>query len=868
MPTTKHSPQWFNQSLRDGDQAIHRAYQAGTKIRNLIELKVTRVDNLLKEIWPSFFSTEDQISLVAVGGYGRRELHPKSDIDLLILIAPYHKQQLSSKIEQLITFLWDAKLDIGHSVRTPDECVQAAQQDVTVMTNLLETRLLIGCAKLYQTTLDLVTPEQFWSAADFFQTKLKEQQQRHRKYHDTAYKLEPNIKESPGGLRDIQMIAWVAKRHFAAQSLQDLVTHDFLTSSELEELLRGQDFLWKVRYLLHHLTQRREDRLLFDLQRDLAHAFGYLDDTKNLAVEQFMQRYFRNVMRLQRLNEMLLQLFKEVILHKDHANIAQVINQRFVNHKGFLDVSHPNVFKDFPPAIFEVFNLLALNPEIEGVRAQTIRLIRNHLYLINDKFREDMMARQAFIEIWRHPRGITHNLRRMSRYGVLAAYLSAFEHIVGRMQYDLFHVYTVDEHSLFVVRNLRRMMIVKHQHELPLCSQIASQIRKPEVLFLAGFFHDIAKGRGGDHSELGATEATNFCEQHSLNLDDTRLIAWLVRHHLLMSITAQRKDLSDPNVIHEFAALVKNTNTLNHLFLLTVADIRGTNPELWNSWKDSLLTELYQSTLRALRRGLDKPIEEHEYLEEAKRDALAILNRADIKANHVKNIWQDFGDDYFLRHSADEIAWHTEAILTRHKIDTPLVLVRQETERGASEVFIFTPDHDNLFALFTSVLGRVATNIVDARIITSHSGWAVDTFLILEENGATINDPIRLAEIRTALELALSTPDDLPELPLRRTPRELRHFNVPLDVRIFQSYQGPFTAVEVIATDRPGLLSRVGRAFVASGIRVHNARIATVGERAEDIFVISHKDKQKPINKAAIAELKTAISNELKQNPA
>ncbi len=855
-------PAALHQALADGDAALLRGYKAGTRVDELIRLRARMVDDLLRGVWRELVGASEDAALIAVGGYGRGELHPHSDIDLLVLLADDGEQRLGGAVEKFLTYLWDARLNLGHSVRTVQECASEAKRDVTVATNLMETRRLAGGRALYSAMRRATSAKEIWPPREFFAAKLQEQLARHEKFHDTAYKLEPNVKESPGGLRDIQTLVWVARRCLGSAEIGALIEQGLLTELEFRTLEQGRQFLWKVRFLLHQLSKRCDDRLLFDLQRDLAHAFGYLDDTNNLAVEQFMQRYYRTVMRLQRLNEVLLQSLKENLLHEHDAQEPQPVNERFVVRKGFLDVAHSRVFEQFPPALLEVFLLLAQRPDIEDVRATTIRLIRDNLHLIDDRFRQDPVARNLFMDILRQPRGITHNLRRMNRYGVLAAYLPVFERIVGRMQYDLFHIYTVDEHTLFVIRNLRRLAIPEHNAELPFCSEVFTAIAKPEVLYIAGMFHDIAKGRGGDHSELGAVDVREFCEQHGLDAHDVRLAEWLVAHHLLMSVTAQRKDLSDPAVIHTFAGQVMSIDTLNHLYLLTVADIRATNPELWNSWKDNLLKDLYRKTIDALERGLDNPIDADDRIREVKRAAAELLDGAGPRVTDAQNIWLDFGDGYFLRHTADEVAWHTQVIMSRHAVGEPLVAVRRATQRGSTEVFVFVEDHDNLFALVTAVLDRLGTDIVDARIVTSESGWAVDTFMILESGGEMISDAMREQEIKQALQLALRNPDDLPEVVRRRQPRILKHFNVPLEIRRTDERRGDVTPLEIIAPDAPGLLAKIGRAFVQCELRVHNARVMTVGERAQDVFFVSDKHNR-PLLDSALERLRKAIDAQL-----
>ena len=833
----------LRQALADGDEALRHRFREGAPAAELVPQRAVLMDRILGRVWNHHLGAfGDRSALVAVGGYGRGELHPGSDVDVMVLLEPNAREALAGVLEAFITELWDLGLEVGHSVRTVAECEEAAAADITIATNLMESRRIEGSDPLFHVMREATGPDRLWPSRTFFQFKRAEQQKRHEKYHDTAYNLEPNIKASPGGLRDIQMVGWVAKRHFGAARLHDLVKEGFLTEGEYQALYAGQCFLWDVRFALHTLTSRREDRLLFDHQIALAGEFGYSDKDGALAVEQFMQRYFRTVMELSRLNEMLLQLFEEAILYAGENETPVPINKRFQARKGFLEVSHRNVFIDYPFALLEVFLLLEQHPELKGVRAATIRLIRQHRTLIDERFRRDLRARILFMEILRQPRGITYALRRMHRYGVLGRYLPAFGRITGRMQYDLFHVYTVDSHTLFVVRNLRRMALPEHRDELPLAHTVMTGLRKPELIFLAALFHDIAKGHGGDHSELGAQEVYEFAIQHGLGAYDARLVSWLVLHHLSLSMTAQRKDLSDPQVITDFARLAGDQTHLDYLYLLTVADIRATNPELWNSWRASLLDELYTLTRRALRRGLGNPMDKRELVREAQAGARRRLYRSPINHRSLQALWERLPDDYFLRHSPREIAWHTEAVAGAAEQELPLVLVSPDEERGGTVVFLYAHDSPHLFARSVSALDRLGLDIQDARIITTESGYTLDSYIVLDHEGEPVDLASRATEIRDTLRTAL-TCEQPPEPPAtRRVPRQLRHFQTRTQITFSDDSQNQRTALEIITADRPGLLARVGEAFSYCGVRVKNAKIATIGERAEDVFFITDED--------------------------
>ncbi|EAR21499.1 [protein-PII] uridylyltransferase [Nitrococcus mobilis] len=836
----------LRQSLINADQILRARFLEGTPAAELVTLRAELVDTLVTRVWDLHLDdAAEQAALVAVGGYGRGELHPGSDTDLLVVLADSAGNRLDSALKHIVTQLWDIGLQVGHSVRSLTECVREATQDITVATNLMESRLLAGSPSLYQSMVQATGPNRIWPSRQFFEAKWREQLARHEKHHDTAHNLEPNLKESPGGLRDIHMIGWVAKRQFGAGTLHDLVDHAFLTESEYRTLMRGQYFLWDLRFALHVLTGRREDRLLFDYQVTLAKQFGYRDTEHTLAVEQLMQRYYRTVMRLSCLNEMLLQLYQEVILYADLDEAPQRLNKRFQIKRGFIEVTHPNVFRRYPFALLEVFLLIQEHPEIKGVRAATIRLIRQHHHLIDERFRNDLRCRSLFMEILRRPRGITHELRRMHTYGILGRYLPAIRHITGRMQYDLFHAYTVDSHILMVVRNLRRFAAPEFAHEFPFCSALINRLPKPELLYLAGLFHDIAKGRGGDHSELGAEDAYQFCLHHGLSRYDSRLVAWLVRHHLLLSSTAQRRDISDPQVINEFACKVGDLQHLNYLYLLTIGDIRGTNPKLWNSWREALLLELYQLTQRAIRRGLGNPIDAEELISETQAQARKALRGRGLHHMTVRAIWRPFTADYFLRYSAAEIAWHTAAI---HKLggaaQRPLILIDPISTRGGTEVFVYTRDRDHIFALTVTALNQLGLDIQDARIITTDDGHTLDSYLVLEDTGKPIAAGYREREIIEHLSTMLCPGKPLPQPSTRTLPRRLRHFSTQTQIEFTAEPHNDRTAMELITGDRPGLLAQVGYAFVHCGVRLQNAKISTMGERAEDVFFLTDRNNR------------------------
>ncbi|MCW8919765.1 MAG: [protein-PII] uridylyltransferase [Gammaproteobacteria bacterium] len=840
LSATTQPVKLFRDTLRRARALLEQRFHAHEDVVALVTHHAQFIDQLLVRAWRYHLGeASSEIALVAVGGYGRGELHPHSDIDIMLLAEEPALGAHGAALERFLLMMWDIGLDIGHSVRTPHDCIEQGREDITVATNIMEARLLSGPEPLFQAMRESTNRHHLWPGRDFFQAKWEEQIARHHKFHDTAYNLEPNVKEGPGGLRDIQMIGWVAKRHFGCETLDGLVEHHFLTEEEYQALIAGQSFLWRVRFGLHLLAKRREDRLLFDHQRNLATLFGYEDDTQHLAVEHFMKAYYRTVMELQRLNEMLLQLFQEEILYASESESPKPINPRFQSRKGFIEAVNDRVFLHTPFALLEIFLILAQQPALKGVRANTIRLIRRHRHLIDEGFRHDLRCRALFMELLRQPQGITHQLRRMNRYGILAHYLPVFGHVVGLMQHDLFHVYTVDEHTLTVVRNLRRFTIAEHHHEFPLCSKVSLQLAKPELLYIAGLFHDVAKGRGGDHSVLGAAEATAFCQQHGLSAYDTNLVSWLVRHHLIMSTTAQRKDISDPEVINQFASQIGNEKYLDYLYLLTVADIRATSPTVWNSWKDALLAELYHVTHKALRRGLSNPMMQGEMISERKREALKQLKLQRVTDTQIEGFWQRLGEEYFLRYSGSEIAWHTRAVLEHGNNPEPLVVLRQQTERGGTEIFLYTPIRGFQFTTSTTLLDQLGLNIVDARILPSRDNYTVDTYIVLENNGEPITGRQRLNEIKSQLQWLLSNPEQAPAKVHRRVARQLSHFPIPPRVIFHDDPHNERTIMEVVASDRPGLLSVIARVMAECRIKLQNAKVSTLGERVEDIFFIT-----------------------------
>ncbi len=849
--------------LSAGNAALKQRFLAGESAGRLVADRAALMDLVVCEAWRRAAGTEHaECSLVAVGGYGRGELHPYSDVDLLVL-TPSRPVPLSpDSLSAFLTLLWDAGIEIRHSVRSAVECGQDAGEDLTVVTTLMEARLLLGPEELLWEMQAAIAPGKIWPSRPFFEGKIREQQGRHHRYDDSAYNLEPDVKGSPGGLRDIQTISWVALREYGRGDLEYLVSRGFLSPPELRLLLQGREFLWRIRFALHLLTGRHEDRLLFDHQSRIAQLFGYQDASYMLAVEQFMQRYYRTVMDLSRLNEMLLQQFQEAILNDPNAEV-EPLNEHFSVHNGFLQVADDGAFDRAPSALLELFLLLQQRPELKGVSAATISLIRRSLNLIDDEFRQDPRNHRLFLQILRAKEGVTHELRRMNRYGVLGCYVPAFGRIVGRMQYDLFHAYTVDEHTLFVVSNLRRFALDRYNHEFPRCSEIMQGLPTPELAYLAGLFHDIAKGRGGDHSELGALDAESFVLEHGMSRYDARLVAWLVRKHLLLSLTAQKRDISDPAVIREFASQIGDEVHLDYLYLLTVADVRGTNPKLWNSWKAQLFAELYNQAKRALRRGLEKPIDRDELISERKIAARTLPDLAGVPEFRIDALWSELGDDYFLRCRPEEIAWHTRLLAAREDGGRRVLVGVQDDESGAgTSVVVYAPQDRSTFATATAVLDELGLNIADARIIRLGNGFSLSTYVVLESGGEQARDEDRREQILRRLEQAITAGEDKALRVTRRPPRQVRMFSTPTHVGFATDETNDRTVMEIVAGDRPGLLCQVGQVLRSHRVGIQAAKILTVGERAEDVFYVTDTAGA-PLTPEACEVLKQAVTQAL-----
>ena len=830
---TRAELQVIRSDLKTQQAAIEARFLLHKNPALLLKNQTQLIDKLLKRVWLKA-NIHKGAGLVAVGGYGRGELFPYSDIDLLILLPEQLPESENLKIEALVGLLWDIGLNVGHSVRTLAECTIEASNDVTVQTNLLEARHLIGNKAQYNEFMRAITAQM--RPVEFFTAKFKEQDNRHAKFNDTAYNLEPNIKESPGGLRDLHMILWLAQSQGLGNSWAELASNHLITTQELRQIKLHQRNLQNLRIRLHYLAKRREDRLLFDFQNELAADLGFVTNTRKRGSEQLMHSYYKSVKYINLINEILVKTLESTLTKK--VSIIVPISDNFEAHNQWLEAKTARTLQQKPTAILEGFLLLQQHPELEGMSANLVRQLQRVKKLVNSEFRQSSENKALFISILSQAYGVNHSLRRMNRYGILGQYIPAFGKIVGQMQHDLFHVYTVDEHILNVLANLRRFAKPELKHEFPLCSQLFSAFEKPHLLYLAALFHDIAKGRGGDHSTLGTQDAKRFCKLHGLSKQDTQLVAWLVEVHLKMSSTAQKSDLSDANVIAQFAQFVKTEARLTALYLLTVADIRGTSPAVWNAWKARLLESLFYATKRMLK---DENFNAQQIAHIRQQEAADKLDKYGLSSQSYLDLWHKLGDAYFSRYESDEIAWQSRLLTPHVSGESPIVRARLSPNGDGIQAMIYTKDQDDLFARICNFFDRMAYSIVEAKIYTTLHGYALNSFSVLDQSGKSVSYSgllkfieVNLTEKITAIEI---------EAPLQgRTSRQVKLTPFSTQVSIFTEQQNSIQhTIEIVAGDRPGLLAKVAFIFLQHDVDIHNAKINTLGNRAEDSFLVSGK---------------------------
>ncbi|WP_419684307.1 [protein-PII] uridylyltransferase [Burkholderia theae] len=807
-------------------------FRRATNVASLMHALSKLTDDALKRVWDEC-GLPATLALVAVGGYGRGELAPYSDVDILVLLPDAHDPALDARIERFIGMAWDLGLEIGSSVRTVAQCIEEASQDVTVQTSLLEARRIVGSTALFERFT--VRYHEALDARAFYTAKVLEMRQRHAKFQDTPYSLEPNVKESPGGLRDLQTILWIARAAGFGSSWRELDTRGLISEREARELRRNEGFLKTLRARLHVIAGRRQDMLVFDLQTQAAESFGYQPTQAKRASEQLMRRYYWAAKAVTQLATILIQNI-EAQLFPATSGITRVLSpDRFVEKQGMLEIVDDSVFERHPDAILEAFLLYETTRGVKGLSARTLRALYNSREIMNNAWRRDPQNRRTFMLILQQPEGITHAFRLMNQTSVLGRYLLNFRRIVGQMQHDLYHVYTVDQHILMVLRNIRRFAVAEHAHEYPFCSQLIGNFERPWVLYVAALFHDIAKGRGGDHSTLGMADARRFCREHGVSGDDAALIVWLVQHHLTMSQVAQKQDTSDPEVIKRFAELVGNERRLTALYLLTVADIRGTSPKVWNTWKGKLLEDLYRITLAVL--GGANP-DAHSELKSRQEQALALLRLETVPDDAHRALWDQLDIGFFLRHDAADIAWQTRVLYRHVNAETAIVRARPSPIGDALQVLVYVKDRPDLFAGICAYFDRNGLSVLDARVSTTRHGYALDNFIVTQtERDVRYRDIANLVEQQLATRLAETAP--LPEPSKGRLSRLSRTFPITPRVDLRADERGQYYILSVSANDRPGLLYSIARVLAEHRIGVHAARINTLGERVEDIFLLA-----------------------------
>ncbi len=818
-------------ALAQVDARLARRFDTGHPADRLIALRARAVDAQVRAAWKRCFAEDAPLALLAVGGYGRGELFPYSDIDLLVLAEPGAQRAHEAEIARFFALLWDAGLEASHAVRSLTQCTQAAA-DLSVVTALMEARPLHANADATAALAEAIAPTRVWPADAYFQAKLEELRQRHARFGDTSDNLEPNLKDGPGGLRDLHVLGWLALRSFGVHALDRLIELGRLGWDEAAALERERRALCRLRYGLHLVAGRREERLRFDYQKALAQRLGYRDQAQALAVEQMMQEFYRSAAVVRRIGDRLLQRLEE---HFAGVIVAEPIDAHFERRGGYLAARSSGWLAADPAHIFALFAAWAADPTLRGLHSQTARVLAQELPQIPAYEDAPESLRAAFLALLRGPQPV-RTLERMARAGVLGRWIPAFQRVSGRMQFDLFHAFTVDQHTLAVLRNLERFASGQPDPRFSIAHQVWPSLRKPELLLLAGLFHDIGKGRGGDHSELGAADARAFCVAHGLSEADTALVEWLVRKHLLMSVTAQKQDITDPEVIHRFAVEVADRQRLDALYLLTCADIAGTSPKLWNSWKDHLLADLYAATRLALRRGLGQPVAVAERIAENREAARALLLAEGKEEATIHALFARMPEENFLRSRADQIAWQANA-LCKAAPGQPVVAARAilgRDGRDGLELLVHMPDRDGLFAAIVITLDRLGMSVLQARVLDGPDGTIFDTFHLLPAEQRQAPEPALLEQA-----LARALVGDLGHLrpTRRRQPQHLRHFRVKPQLDFTDMAQG--TRIELICTDRPGLLADVAHVLREHGLRVHDARIATFGERAEDLLLVS-----------------------------
>jgi len=855
-PRLEDIKSWLQSKYDDIDNEFTQSHKAHVAVKQ----RAVVIDLVLNQLWHQN-KLSDKACLIAVGGYGRQALHPQSDIDILILIDD--NTDVEDPLSHFIQALWDLGLTVGHAVRTLSQCVMIAREDITVITNIDESRWLCGKKELFTQLKQLTHKNNIWPTDRFFEAKVAEQSSRYKRFAETSFNLEPNIKASPGGMRDLHLISWVANRHFDTDSFKELARKQVLTVREYRQLLKSEHQLSKIRYALHIVAKRPEERLLFEYQPQVAKLLGFKDNDKLLAVEQMMKQYFASVLLIRNLNSMLLDLFRELVLEDEVSSKATEINDYFQVRNNKIGIIAEDTFTKHPHTLVAIFSEMAKRSDIKRIQASTLRAIRENRDLINQDYRDNPKHKKIFLNIFKN-RHISRTLVYLKRYGILAKFVPAFAQITGQMQFDMFHLYTVDEHTLFLLKNISMYYRPTHIEEHPLCSKFLLNYPKTEILYLAALYHDIAKGRGGDHSELGAIDAKVFCLELGLDEIDAKLVAWLVQSHLLMSMVAQRQDITDPEVIHKFASQVKTPEKLGLLYCLTVADIRATNTNLFNSWKDSLLRDLYLATKSALTRGLDNPLQRQEQILSSRNQAKILLNEKGLSDEKIQAWWQTLSEDYFLSFTPQQISWHAHNVIRHGDSQLPRVAIQNHPSQGGTEVMIYLPDEDYIFAAVTAMLSQKSLVIQRADIYTTSNGFCFDSFIVLEQDGSPVTSTSRLQSIKKLLQRSLKAVEKCSFSVKRRSQRQLQSFNIEPKVT-YISHNDGYSQIQVEALDQPGLLAQIATAFVKAKVRLHGAKVVTLGEKAEDIFSITDRNNEPLTSGESQEKLRQTIIQTLNQ---
>jgi [protein-PII] uridylyltransferase len=838
------------QSLVHTDARLCKRFEQADNVERLLALRARAVDQLIREAWLRCVPAGAGLALFAVGGYGRGELFPRSDIDLLVLGETAAQHAHEADLARLFALLWDAGLPVSHAVRSAAQCVQAAA-DQTVLTALIEARPLCADSAAQQALARAISPSLIWPAREFFLAKREELLLRHRRFGDTADNLEPDLKDGPGGLRDLNTLGWMALRTFGVSNIDALVGLGHLGLDEAAALKRERLVLARLRFGLHLVAQRPEERLRFDYQKTLAERMGYADDAESLGVEKMMQGFYRSAAVVRRISDRLLQRFEEQF---DGEAAPEPVGDGFSLRRGYLSADDPLWPHGDIRHLFALFACWARIPEVRGLHSMTARGLAEMLDEIPPYTRVEADVREQFMALLRGPRAVD-TLARMARLGVLGQWIPAFAQVSGRMQFDLFHVYTVDQHTLMVLRNIGLFASARADERFSIAHEVWPRLRKPELLLLAGLFHDIAKGRGGDHSELGAADARQFCSAHGLSSSDTELVAWLVEQHLRMSVTAQKQDITDPDVIHRFATLVGTRDRLDYLYLLTCADIAGTSPKLWNAWKDRLLADLYFAARRALLEGLEHPLPEAERVQEARdsvRQQMRLLGHPDTL---IDRQFAAMPDESFVRFRPEQLVWQAASLIEIRKGGTLVKVRRIMPESDALEVFVHSPDRDGLFAAIVMTLDRAGYGIHRARVLDGPDSTIFDTFEVIPVGSFADGDTARL---EAALRKALAGNIQILRPSRRVMPRQLRHFRFAPRIEFLESRDHNRTVLNLVAPDRPGLLADVAHVLRDQCLRVQDARIATFGERAEDQFQLTDRHDQ-PLTESSRQSLRDAL---------